>query len=61
MPATVGDQWHFGIPEIGGILFFGGLFVFWVFNTLDQATITCPNEIHLLRKVDNFIINSIKS
>lgn len=37
MPATVGDQWHFGIPEIGGILFFGGLFVYWVFNTLTKA------------------------
>ncbi len=37
MPATVGDQWHIGIPEIGGILFFGGLFVFWVFNTLTKA------------------------
>ncbi|MBO0322874.1 quinol:cytochrome C oxidoreductase [Muricauda sp. CAU 1633] len=37
MPATVGDQWHIGLPEIGGILFFGGLFVFWVFNTLTKA------------------------
>ena len=37
MPATVGDQWYIGLPEIGGILFFGGLFVFWVFNTLTKA------------------------
>lgn len=37
MPATVGDQWHIGIPEIGGILFFGGLFIFWVFNTLTKV------------------------
>jgi hypothetical protein len=37
MPATVGDQWHIGIPEIGGILFFGGLFVFWVFNALTKV------------------------
>jgi hypothetical protein len=37
MPATVGDQWYIGIPEIGGILFFAGLFIFWVFRTLEKA------------------------
>ncbi|WP_298994420.1 quinol:cytochrome C oxidoreductase [Flagellimonas sp. S174] len=37
MPATVGDQWYIGLPEIGGILFFGGLFTFWVFNTLTKV------------------------
>ncbi|MCB0373646.1 MAG: quinol:cytochrome C oxidoreductase [Muricauda sp.] len=37
MPATVGDQWFIGLPEIGGILFFGGLFVFWVFTALTKA------------------------
>lgn len=36
MPATVGENWHLGIPEIGGILFFGGLFVFWTFNALTK-------------------------
>lgn len=34
MPATVGENWHLGVPEIGGILFFGGLFVYWIFNAL---------------------------
>ena len=37
MPATVGDQWYIGIPEIGGILFFAGLFIFWVFRALTKA------------------------
>ncbi|MBT8185388.1 MAG: quinol:cytochrome C oxidoreductase [Eudoraea sp.] len=37
MPATVGDQWYIGIPEIGGILFFAGLFIYWVFWTLTKA------------------------
>jgi len=37
MPATVGDQWYIGIPEIGGILFFAGLFIFWVFRALTTA------------------------
>lgn len=37
MPSTVGDQWHIGIPEIGAVLFFAGLFVFWIFRALASA------------------------
>ena len=37
MPATVGEQWQIGIPEIGGILFFSGLFIFWVFRAMTKA------------------------
>jgi len=37
MPATVGDQWFIGISEIGAILFFAGLFIFWVFRALTSA------------------------
>jgi hypothetical protein len=37
MPATVGDQWFIGIPEIGALLFFLGLFIFVVFTTLTKA------------------------
>ncbi|MDH3698509.1 MAG: quinol:cytochrome C oxidoreductase [Flavobacteriaceae bacterium] len=37
MPATVGDQWSIGIPEIGGVLFFAGLFIYWVFRALTKA------------------------
>lgn len=37
MPATVGDQWFIGIPEIGSLLFFLGLFIFVVFNALTKA------------------------
>ncbi|MGB5437628.1 MAG: quinol:cytochrome C oxidoreductase [Maribacter sp.] len=37
MPSTVGDQWSIGIPEIGAVLFFAGLFVFWVFRALTKA------------------------
>jgi len=36
MPATVGDQYGFGLPEIGGILFFAGLFIYVVFTTLTK-------------------------
>lgn len=37
MPSTVGDQWHIGIPEIGAVLFFAGLFIFWIFRALASA------------------------
>ncbi|MCF4100185.1 quinol:cytochrome C oxidoreductase [Gillisia sp. M10.2A] len=37
MPATVGKEWFIGIPEISALLFFGGLFVFVVFNALTKA------------------------
>ncbi|MCF6168835.1 quinol:cytochrome C oxidoreductase [Lutibacter sp.] len=36
-PATVGDQWNIGIPEIGSILFFLGLFIYVVFTALTKS------------------------
>lgn len=37
MPATVGDQWFIGIPEISSVMFFFGLFIFVVFTSLTKA------------------------
>lgn len=37
MPATVGDRWYIGIPEISSILLFAGLFLFIVFTALSKA------------------------
>jgi len=37
MPATVGTQWYFGIPELSSVLFFLGLFIFVVFTALTKA------------------------
>ena len=37
MPSTVGELWSFGIPEIGSILFFLGLFIFVVFGALAKT------------------------
>lgn len=37
MPATVGDQWFIGVPEISAILLFLGLFMFIVFYALSKA------------------------
>ena len=39
MPATVGDRWFIGIPEIGSILLFAGLFIFIVFSALTKASL----------------------
>jgi hypothetical protein len=37
MPATVGGEWFFGIPEISALLFFLGLFIYAVFSTIAKA------------------------
>lgn len=37
MPGTVGHSWSIGVPEIGAVVFFLGLFVFTVFTTLSKA------------------------
>lgn len=37
MPATVGVSWGIGLPEIGSLMFFLGLFVFVVFTALSKA------------------------
>lgn len=36
-PATVGDQWYIGVPEIGAVLFFAGAFIFWIFRAMTKA------------------------
>ncbi|WP_397444477.1 quinol:cytochrome C oxidoreductase [Polaribacter sp. R77954] len=37
MPATVGGQWAFGIPEISALLFFLGIFIYTVFSAFAKA------------------------
>ncbi|PQB05157.1 quinol:cytochrome C oxidoreductase [Aureitalea marina] len=37
MPATVGTSWGIGLPEIGAVMFFLGLFVYVVFTALSKA------------------------
>lgn len=36
-PATVGDSWSIGIPELGALAFFLGLFIFVVFSAISKA------------------------
>jgi hypothetical protein len=44
MPATVGDQWFIGVPEIGSLMFFLGLFIFVVFTALTKAPLEPKNN-----------------
>ena len=37
MPATVGDRWSIGIPEISSVMLFAGLFLLIVFYALSKA------------------------
>ena len=37
MPATVGDRWGFGLPEISALALFSGLFIILVFYSLSKA------------------------
>jgi len=53
MPATVGDRWYIGIPEIGSILLFAGLFIFVVFNALTKAPLF-PKRNPFIKESENF-------
>jgi len=44
MPATVGTSWAVGIPEIGAICFFFGLFVWVVFTALTKAPLLAKHN-----------------
>ena len=44
MPSAVGDQWFIGIAEIGGFLFFLGLFIFIVFRELTKAPLLAKGD-----------------
>jgi hypothetical protein len=53
MPGTVGAHWSIGIPEIGGILFFVGLFLFVVATALAKNPLT-PKGSPLLGESKHF-------
>ncbi|WP_417557982.1 quinol:cytochrome C oxidoreductase [Mesoflavibacter zeaxanthinifaciens] len=44
MPATVGDRWFIGVPEIGSILLFAGLFLLLVFYAISKAPLTAKGN-----------------
>ena len=54
MPAAVGDQWFIGIPEISGILFFSGLFIYVVFNSISKVPLE-PSGDPLIKESEKFV------
>ncbi|MBO3097096.1 quinol:cytochrome C oxidoreductase [Gelidibacter pelagius] len=53
MPATVGDRWYIGIPEIGSVLLFGGLFLLVVLTSLTKAPLA-PKGNPFIKESENF-------
>ena len=44
MPSAVGDMWSFGPAEIGGFLFFLGIFIYVVFKEISKAPILAKGD-----------------
>jgi len=44
MPSAVGDRWFIGSAEIGGFLFFLGLFIFIVFKEMTKAPLLAKGD-----------------
>ena len=44
MPGTVGASWYIGIPELGALCFFFGLFIYVVFSALTKAPLLVKNN-----------------
>jgi hypothetical protein len=53
MPATVVDRWFIGIPEIGSVLLFGGLFILVVFSALGKAPLLAKGN-PFIKESENF-------
>lgn len=53
MPNTVGDRWSIGIPEIGSVMLFGGLFLLTVFYALSKAPLM-PKRNPFIKESEQF-------
>jgi hypothetical protein len=53
MPATVGDRWYIGIPEIGSMCLFAGLFILIVFTALTKAPLV-PKRNPFIKESEHF-------
>ena len=53
MPATVGDRWFIGMPEIGAVLLFAGLFMLIVFYAISKQSLL-PKGNPFIKESENF-------
>lgn len=44
MPGTVGESWSIGIPEISSVLFFAGLFIWFIFSGISKLPLVPKNS-----------------
>ena len=54
MPATVGDQWSFGLSELGSVSLFAGLFIYVVFSALAKVPLK-PKGDPLVKESEHFV------
>ena len=53
MPATVGDRWGFGLPEISALALFSGLFIILIFYSLSKAPLLAKGN-PFIKESENF-------
>ena len=53
MPATVVDRWFIGVPELGAVCLFGGLFLYVVFTALGKAPLLAKRN-PLMKESEHF-------
>ncbi|RRO12140.1 quinol:cytochrome C oxidoreductase [Flavobacteriaceae bacterium 14752] len=53
MPGTVGESWAIGIPEIGSVLFFLGLFIWFVFKGISKLSLV-PKHSPFLKESQHY-------
>jgi hypothetical protein len=53
MPGTVGESWSIGIPEISSLLFFTGLFLFFIFKGISKLPLV-PKHSPFLKESRNY-------
>jgi len=53
MPATVGDQWYFGISEISSAILVLGIFIYVVFNALTKTPLLAKGN-PFIKESENF-------
>jgi len=57
MPSTMGESWSFGIPEIGAILFFIGLFIYVGFRALSKQPLLAKGNPYMEESMHHHYYN----
>jgi hypothetical protein len=55
MPGSIGIEWHIGIPEVGMLLGFLGLFLYVVLNSLAKVPIQVKNHPYLEESIHHHV------